>query len=262
VNELANKTILVTRPLPQAQSLLDAITACSGQAIHLPTMEIVAFDSVDAEKYPPIKRLILDIDQVEIAICISVTSAELALAWLEQYWPQLPTGIRWVAVGSSTAAVLQNAGLDVVFPEQLMDSGELLKLELLQQVSNKKIVLFKGEGGRDLIEKTLQQRGARVTPCELYQRRPMLTNAETLVRLLHENTLSAMTGHSGEMIESSVALLGNDKVAKANLFSVPLVIPGERVAQRARELGFNTVVVAENATTEIMIKTLCEWNRS
>ncbi len=277
MNELANKTILVTRPLPQAQALLDAISQRSGRAIHLPTMEIVAFyqdsaqDSAqasvqknaqqEAEKYPPIRRLILDIDHYEIAICISVTSAEQALAWLEQHWPQMPTTIRWVAVGRSTAAVLQNAGLDVVYPEQLMDSGELLKLDLLQQVENKKIVLFKGEGGRDLIEKTLQQRGACLAICELYQRRTLLANAEALTRLLRENTVSAMTGHSGEMIESSVAMMGDDKAAKATLFNVPLIIPGERVAQKAKELGFKTIVVAENATTEVMIKTLCDWNR-
>ncbi len=256
MGRLANSTVLVTRPLPQAADLIQAIHDEGGHPIHVPTMAITPYEDEASEMGRRIKYTVMEVDRFDIAICISVTSATCILSWLDKFWPQMPVGIHWLAVGSATAKVLQSAGFNVSYPKQVMDSGELLKLPELQDVNNKKIVLFKGRGGRDALQIELRARGALVEISELYHRSAATDNAERLRHLLQQKCITAVTGHSSEMIENFFDLLGKKSDALSKLLNLPLIIPGERVAAKAKKLGFTQVVIAKNATTGPMLEAL------
>jgi uroporphyrinogen-III synthase len=70
---------------------------------------------------------------------------------------------------------------------------------------------------------------------------------------LRDRGLSAVTVHSGE----SLAALGERVGAHLlELFTMPLVVPSERVAAQARELGFLNVHNAGGAGVEMMLAAL------
>ena len=85
------------------------------------------------------------------------------IAWPEQ--------LKAIAIGQATAKALRAFHIDTHGTPDVPDSEHLLELPYLQQVSKKNLLLFKGEGGRQLLEKELVQRGARVTrPPEMRRR--------------------------------------------------------------------------------------------
>ncbi len=45
----------------------------------------------------------------------------------------------------------------------------------------------------------------------------------------------------------------------AAIMQIPIVVPGERVSAKARDLGFKTVIVAKNANTQATLAAITKW---
>jgi uroporphyrinogen-III synthase len=74
-----------------------------------------------------------------------------------------------MAVERRTAATLRSSGVEPLVPAR-EDSEGLLALPQLQVVAQRRIVLVKGPGGRELIADTLRERGAEVIEFNCYRR--------------------------------------------------------------------------------------------
>ena len=73
----------------------------------------------------------------------------------------LPPHLKMAAVGKGTADTLKHYGAsEVLIPTGQFDSEALLKQEELQNIAGKRIVIFRGNGGRQLLGDILTQRGA------------------------------------------------------------------------------------------------------
>ena len=269
MSTLSGLKILVTRPQPQAEAFINLLAREKASVIHCPTMNIIAFEVLASEglvsgepmskECQRIKQAVMALDGCDIVICISINAARYALEWIENYWPQLPVGIAWHAVGRSTAKVLENNDITVHYPAQAMDSGGLLKLPSLQNVKGKKVLLFKGLGGRELIKQELQARGAIVETCDLYQRVVANENKAALISVLERGDISIATSHSSEMVENALSMASDSVEAKQYLQTTPLVVPGARVAEKAITLGFSNVLIAVDATAESMCSAIQNW---
>ena len=90
---------------------------------------------------------------------------------MRSQWPVFPSTLRLAAVGAGTANALQAAGYNVtVCPRDEWSSEALLDLPDFQSVAGKHIAIIRGVGGRELIDRTLTERGAQVLPVMAYQR--------------------------------------------------------------------------------------------
>jgi uroporphyrinogen-III synthase len=136
-----------------------------------------------------------------------------------------------------------------------MDSEELLAQPALAAAERREIVIFKGVGGRELLARTLAERGARVTECALYRRCVPSFAPGALLDVLRAKAVNVLLLSSGEALATLLGLPGGD-AAGTIAADLVLVTPGERVAAEARAAGFRWVEPAANATDAAMLATL------
>jgi uroporphyrinogen-III synthase len=248
--ELNGLTILVTRPAHQAEPLCRLIESAGGQPLRLPALTIH-----DNSADPALCRRLSHLGDYQIAIFISPNAVTFGLDAIARCGGLLdPLLIAAVGKGSSDA-LCQRLGRDPdLVPQGSFDSESLLALEPLQHVSGKRIVIFRGNGGRELLADTLRQRGARVDYAEVYRRGPPPPPADT--EWLQKTDIITLT--SSEALHNLVTM--TPATARDALYDKPLVVISERSAQLARQLGFRqSVLLTPRACDEAIIATLMQW---
>lgn len=228
-NPLQGRGIVVTRPAAQAQRLASLIERAGGRALLFPAIEI---QDLPPRPLPPLERF-------ELAIFVSPTAVERAHR-LVRAWPP---GLRYAAIGRGTVRELERRGVaGVLAPERGADSEALLALQPMQQVAGKRIAIFRGEGGRELLGETLAARGAHVEYVECYRRVLPQADSAALLAAWAQGAIDAVTVSSSEGLENLLALLGD--AGRQELLATPLFVPHERVAEQARAHGAREVIVA------------------
>lgn len=232
---LENRTILVTRPKHQSAHLAQLIRAAGGAPLLFPVIEIEPIDESEQ-----LAQQIDALDQCDLAVFVSANAAREGLAAIRTR-RELPPKLRVVAVGPGTAKALQSARVEnVIAPSQRFDTEGLLDLPEFRDSKGKRIVIFRGEGGRELLGETLRAQGAAVTYAECYRRRKPRTDAAALNASLQHNQVDAITVSSSEGLRTLCDLVGI--AGDGALKSTPLFVPHERIAQTAASLAFATVV--------------------
>lgn len=122
--------IAVTRPNGQEAALMHELKAAGAEPYHIPLLAIEALEETPADR-----STLLDLDLYSKVICVSPVTANLFLDRLDQYWPQPPVKVLWVTPGAGTAAILDDYGLPVVYPEQGDNSEAMLTLPALTDVA-------------------------------------------------------------------------------------------------------------------------------
>ncbi len=253
---MARRSVLVTRPEGRGETLSRCLREAGCTVLEQPLINIQPLPLSKPED----RQRVQDLDLYQHLIFVSLNAVDCGMAWIEQYWPQLPAGLNWYAVGQSSAARLSDYGLRVRQPEQRMDSEGLLALPQFQQVNGERVLIVRGAGGRPLMGETLVERGARVDYLECYERAcPDLAAGDLAARMDVAAVDSILLG-SGEALDNLVRLLSMDE--RNNVMDMLLVLPSERVAQRARSLGFRHLQVAANATDEAMVAALMSARRN
>lgn len=233
---LAGRRIVVTRPAGQTAHMAELIRAAGGEPVLFPALEIF-----DAENLQPVIALIERLDTFNLAIFVSANAVSKALA-LVQARRAWPSALRVATVGRGSERELRRAGFAaVIAPGERFDSEALLDQPELQDMQGKRVVIFRGEGGRDLLGDTLSARGAAVEYAECYRRgRPQADVAE-LLALAARHELDAVTVTSSEGLANLYDML--DQPGRQWLEQTPLFAPHQRIAASARALGVKTVVL-------------------
>ncbi|SFM01257.1 uroporphyrinogen-III synthase [Marinobacter zhejiangensis] len=248
---LSGRRILVCRPEPEASRLTASLEAAGAEARALPLLERAALPDS-----PEQRTLIQSLDQFHHIIAVSPYAARLLLELLDTWWPQPPMGIHWYGVGAGTASVLSEAGLATSWPEGGVDSEALLAMPSLNQVDGERVLLVRGETGRELIHDTLRQRGADVSILPLYRRQCPPQAKQQLPRLLASFEPDAVVVLSGETLNNFIALGQNsDHTLNQRL----MVVPALRIAEQAANQGFRNTCVPDTLTDQGIIAAVAEY---
>lgn len=238
--------VLVTRPQGQEASLMRALQDAGAEPYHIPLLAIEALDESPADR-----SVMLDLDLYNKVICVSPVTANLFLDRLDEYWPQPPIRVLWVTPGAGTAAILDDYGLPVVYPEQGDNSEAMLTLPALNDVAGEKILLCKGEGGRPLLKSTLEERGAQVKELYFYRRVcPSILSAER--ELLQSGHFDVILISSLDALKHLVQLAGTEP----EVMSTPVLVSSPRLRQEARAIGFKKIIQAKGAGTSWQLAAL------
>lgn len=250
---LRGARVLVTRPAHQAEALARLIESAGGEAIRLPTIDIVAPTD------PAALNAVFDrLHEFAFAIFISPNAVLQAVPLLRAH-SAVPKTLRLAAVGQGTRRALHEAGFEnVLAPEERFDSESLLELLPRAAVAGGNILIVRGEGGRERLGETLTARGARVSYAECYRRvPPRQPDAAALARLWQgEIDILTITGLAG--LRNLYDLAGES--GRARLLATPVLLVSERQARAARELGFNAELrVAAQASDAAILTELLAW---
>ena len=244
---LQGRTIVVTRPLAQAGELAEAIAQAGGKALVFPLLEISPADDP-----MPLAEAAANLGAYALAVFISPNAAEHALPILLHAgaWPQ---GVVPAAVGQGTVRALVAHGVHgCIAPTERFDSEALLALPELaaDRVAGRRVAIFRGDGGRELLADTLKERGATVDCIPCYRRSPPADGPAILLAAWRAGRLDALTVSSSEGLRHLVDML--DAEGRAFLKQTPLFVPHARIAENASALGLRNIIPCAAADAGIM----------
>ena len=242
--------VLVTRPAHQSAALIEQIRHLGLNAIPCPVIQI-------HETPPDLTHFRLE--QYQIIIFISANAVEIGLKYLKNL-DKIPE-IQICAIGRQTTRRLIDHGIDeVIQAETGFNSEALLNLASLSRanINQQNILIVRGQGGREYLADELRHRGARVDYLEVYQREIASTDVEPVIRLWSEGKINIITVSSNESLKNLYHIL-QDRGLEL-LLNTPLITPGERCSDLARQLGFkNQILQAASAADDDIIKQLNNW---
>lgn len=250
---LAGCHVLVTRPAQQARGLCALIEQAGGCAYPLPVFEIAAPSDPQA-----LADLLGRIDRFDIAIFVSGNAVHRACAVVADRggWP---AALRFAAVGRASAAALAEHGLHAdIHPPRDFSSEGLLALDELQRVAGSRVIIFRGEDGRELLADTLRARGAEVVYAEVYRRvLPPAGHAE-LQRIATTQYIDTIVVTSNEGLHNLYLLA--DETQRGWLLDRQLIVISGRTARMAGELGFrHPACVAVEASDQGLLEAILRW---
>lgn len=278
---LAGLKILVTRPRDQAVQLAQRIEQAGGIPLLFPLLEITPVPDNKT-----LREQVSRLAQLDLAIFISPNAVRYGLAAIREasegnvgaqfiarssspnraincapaisrasHHVGLPPTLKIATVGQGSAKAMRELGIaDVIAPTERFDSEGLLALPELQNVAGLRVLIFRGDGGRELLGDTLRARGATVEYATCYLRSKPQWDAGALLAAAPD----AITVTSSEALGFLWQMLGD---AQSDIISrIPLFVPHKRIAELAHQQGWKQVLLAD-AGDDGLLSALTAWNQ-
>ena len=251
---LQGQVILNTRPRHQQAELAALLEQQGARVLSFPVIEIAPIENPDLEQ-----RLAREIPQFDILLFVSRNAVDAAFRMLDV--AQLASKLSFGVIGTATRRALADR---VEHLDQCLVAGEpynseaLLDADALQRVAGKRIMIFRGQQGRNLLGDELVARGAEVSYCEVYRRVLPQRDVSVFNRLVADTfpTLAILTSNEG--MHNLFELV--DDAAAERLRRIPWILISERMRESALKLGHNaTIVIARSASDEGIRQSISEW---
>ncbi|MBT0725592.1 uroporphyrinogen-III synthase [Rosenbergiella sp. S61] len=243
-------SILVTRPFPEGQQLVDRLRLTGRQAWHLPLI-----DFLPGHQLPEFSSQLATLNRGDLIIAVSARVLTYVGPYLLAENTAWPADVNYFAIGKNSALALHRYCQQAVdFPETTL-SEHLLDLPLLENIAGKNCLILRGNNGRELLGQTLQSRGAHVTYFECYQRVAINYHGAEQAFRWRQKGISTIIVTSGEMVnllyELIPALDRNEW-----LLHCRLVVVSERLATIATDFGWRDIIVADGADNDALLRAL------
>lgn len=255
-NALNGARVLVTRPQHQAENLCRLIENQRGKAIRFPTLEIVGIENsliCNSQSCPTETNPFDNLSNYDWLIFTSANAVNFAVKANSGKIAKF-ISTRIAAIGKSTAIELLSSGLNVdLIPTAGFDSESMLAMSEMQAVDGAKLLIVKGQGGREELANVLRKRGAEVDYWDVYKRVLPTADCSELIRLFGHHQLDVIVITSAESLRNLLDMVGEKYNKK--LAATPLVVVSQRIQRFAAEIGFTQISVAECPSDEAIVDT-------
>lgn len=240
--------ILITRPEPKASQLAELLQVRGVECVLFPALTIAY-----ARRPRWVKTLLTqyqDGDTLLVTSPNAVTALQQGLAvpqWLTvKTWPML-------AIGRGTAAALQQLGAEqVTVSAGTANSEGLLALPDLQSVAGRRFWLLRGNGGRELLRKTLQARGAEVRALTTYYRRRSELPIAPLLAEWRAKPFDWVVVTSVASLKMLWAVLGDE--GRTDLQQSPITVLSQNMLRCAKAYGIKHTAWLNSAINADIVK--------
>lgn len=240
---------LITRPKHKGALLAEKITAVGGVSYCCPFVDIAI-----GEEFNQIPSLLTALSSKDYVIAISDNAVQYTQTSLKQnnlYWP---ANINYIAVGPTTAHCWQQYGVKSPLVPLTYDSEGILALLENTDLTTSKIIILRGNGGRETLADELSKRCLNVTHCEVYQRVTPSYEGIELANKWQQLAINSVIITSGEILRNLMRSIPENALAWiTNLY---FIVPSQRVANLAYQLGINHVTIAQGASNEALFNAL------
>ena len=233
---LAGAGILVTRPAEQSGPLARLIRNAGGEPILFPALEIEPLGE------SAIASVLTGLPHFDLVVFVSPNAARVAMPDIVKNGG-LPAQAKVAAVGPGTAAELKKSGVrNIISPQQGFDSEALIGELSAMPLGGGRVLIVRGQGGREFLGEALRSRGSAVEYLECYRRvRPDRDMRELLLQWGRDN-MNACLATSSNIVENLFEMAG--AAGRSRLCSMPFFVPHPRVAATAFSRGVQCVFVA------------------
>jgi uroporphyrinogen-III synthase len=235
---LSGVQVLVTRPEEQSARLAELIRAVGAEPILFPALQIepLAQTAIAAG----LQRLA----QVDLVVFVSPNAARIGMPIIDEHGG-LPDHARIAAVGPGTLAELKKAGVrNIISPRAGFDSEALVGEFSAMQLNSHRVLIVRGQGGREYLSETLRSHGATVDYIECYRRVKPDRDMRELLPKPGRIGVKACLATSSIIVENLFEMAG--VAGRSWLRGVPFFVPHPRVAAAAFSRGVQCTFVAGN----------------
>lgn len=232
---LAGRHVVITRPAGQAEHLATLLVEQGAHPVFFPVLTIH-----DCADITPVLNAAIVLDSYDLAVFVSPNAIEKALDIIlpRRAWP---AHVPVIVLGKMSEQALMRRGVThVISPPLRFDSEALLELPELVAVAGKRIIIFRGETGRELLGETLIARGAEVHHVACYRRLASKADPGPLLKRWEAGTLDAVTLTSSEGLRYFFAMIGH--LGQAWLKKTPVFVTHQRIALQASALGLQQII--------------------
>lgn len=251
------RAVVITRPRRQAEPLAAAVAALGRTPVILPLLDIAP-----AEDQAALAQALRGLHDYALVAFVSPNAVDAAFAHIDSW----PDGVAIAVVGEGSRVALARHGVDetrvrIHCPRDptRSDSEQLLQALDLALLAGRRVLVVRGDGGRELLPDALRAAGCTVETLAAYRRavpRPDAALAATLRNLL--------AGPNDWIVTSSEALRGlvaiveglastmDDTISVARLQRQHLIVPHARIADTARALGFASVTLTGSGDERLL----------
>jgi len=278
------QTIIVTRPAGQARQLIELLATSFKNdeqfklgkqdlpnILSLPLLTIVPKegDRGRSQRGSLADHIAASLKDADLAIFVSPNAIECSMRLLERSWQELSNTMIPVGVmGGSSKLALQHHGIGleenptrIFLPENNAhwdSEGLWNELQSLDwNWSERKVVIFKGDGGRDWLAETLRAAGARVEAISVYARVPLSINSPAwgaIAEIDFSQSLWLLKAtqavrYLGEVIQGQFS---------QTLLYASAICPHQKIGETAKAIGFGKVFICEPGD-QALIKASQVW---
>lgn len=238
-----NRPVVITRPLAQAAPLAQKLSALGCDAVVFPLLDILPLPDQTA-----LQATLRHVDDYAMVAFVSPNAIDAAFAHVNQW----PSHVALAVVGEGSKAALAQHGLTLAnatifspVDPQRTDSQTLVEALDLPSLQGKRVLILRGETGRELLADALRDHGVQVEQVAAYRRAaPVLDDAKSA------ELRQLLDVHADWVITSSEALrillqMVSDVAGDAGVVKMQqqrLIVPHVRIAESARSLGFADIV--------------------
>ncbi|SIT40372.1 putative enzyme of heme biosynthesis [Paraburkholderia piptadeniae] len=264
-------SVVLTRPAGQSNALAKVLHDAGVATVEFPLIEIAPADDEG-----PLRAALASLDRYALVVFVSPNAVDYAFARHDAIWPHaLPVGV----VGPGSVAALAKHGVEapaytVISPGASADDNDgarfdsealyaALEASLGESAfEGKRVLIVRGDGGREWLADRLREAGAEVETVAAYRRlvpEPSIGAWSRIHALLsgESKTPHAWLVTSSEGVRN-LGELAHDHLTvseQAQLKRAMFVAPHPRIAETARGLGFDSITVS-GAGDERIARTL------
>ncbi|NNE38602.1 MAG: uroporphyrinogen-III synthase [Gammaproteobacteria bacterium] len=242
---LIGKNIMVLRPIQQSEGLCRRFIEAGGNVTRFPTIEIQPLDDISTDE---IKDLI---EWSDVIIFIS-RNAVRVLEELAGSLQAIMDNKTVYAAGSGSEEEVRSSGVvEVISPGARSGSEALLQMMGLESeaILGKKVLIVRGDYGRELLKQELESRGALVKYADIYTRVIPKVTTERVENIWQHNSPDIIVVTSNQGLFNLIKMTPD--IYHDRLFATDIVTMSKRISDAAIKEGFhNKIAVAESQTDQ------------
>ena len=255
---MPNSTIIITRPISQAQKLVERLRDVQRQVVLFPCMEIEALSD-----YQALDEVIARLHEFALVAFVSPNAIGATMRRLQHLQCTWPKNLAVAVMGQGSKEALLGFGFDedahtIIQPsnQERTDSETLLEVLDLESLRGRKVLIIRGETGRELLADALRENGVDVQQIAAYRRCAppfSLEKQREFLQLLELNGDWVVT--SSEILQTILnwAASTGGSTCVAKMQQQHLLVPHRRIAENARSLGFQSLTLTSSGDEHMFV---------